>query len=515
MFRALLPIVAGVILADCVTFPLWSVAVGFVLSIAAAWWLKDRAVADLYLVVAFVLVGVMAAQIRRGVEPTPQMKIAQQGALAEIEVNRVTSSRANTLLCDGRLVAIYAGDSAPVQVVGWPVRIEADTSIGVQMGSRLMAYVQLRLYDERSDNRYESYMARRGVVGQIRLYAKSVLQHRLAGRGVVRWLHDKALQRLHRLSLDERSRTVVEAMTIGERASIATSLRQEYARSGSAHLLAVSGLHVGFVFAIINLLLAFFALFRHGQLWRVVPAVAAIWIYAAVAGASPSVVRAAVMFTLLQLAFVVAARTQALNSLAFTASVMIVWNASLLYDVGFLLSFAAVAGIVVWGAPLSGWHAVTKRPFEKHLSYKSWRRDLLQRVVVLVWQAVAVSVAASVATMPLTAYMFGVVSLWSVVVGPLMILLGMAVVSVAMVWILLPIGVLQGFVSWLLGALTHSMNGIAELCSRSGALIWEGYISGGVCAVCYLLFAVVTLLLWSRQTNNPQGYSSKSSSSSI
>ena len=514
MLKVLLPIVAGVILADCVTFPLWSVAVGFVLSVAAAWWQRGRAVADIYLVVAFVLIGVMAAQIRRGVEPTPQMKIAQQGALVEIEIGRVTTRRTNTLVCDGRLVAIHAGESAPAQVVGWPVRVEADTSIGVQMGSRLMAHARLRLYDERAENRYEAYMARRGVVGQIRLYEESVLQHRLAGRGVVRWLHNKALQRLHRLSLDAESRAVVEAMTIGERASIDGSLREEYARSGSAHLLAVSGLHVGFVFAIINLLLAFVALLRHGQLWRVVPAVAAIWIYAAVAGASPSVVRAAVMFTLLQLAFVVTARTQALNSLAFTASVMIVWNTSLLYDVGFLLSFVAVAGIVVWGAPLAGWQVVTKRPFEKQLSYKSWRRDLMQRVVVVVWRAVAVSVATSVATMPLTAYMFGVVSLWSVVVGPLMILLGMAVVSVAMVWILLPIGALQGVVSWLLEALTHSMNGIAELCSRCGALIWEGYISGGVCAGCYLLFALATLLLWNSQTRNSRGYSSKSSSSS-
>ena len=503
MLRVLLPIVVGVIIAERVTFPLWSVSLGFVLSVGVAAWLRSRSVANIYLFVAFALLGVMAVELRRGQSVESLQKLSERNYEVEVAIDRITNHRADKVLCDGRVVAYRMGrEKSVMQRANFEVRVVADSSVGLQIGSRVVANSRLRLFAHNSENRYEAYMARRGVVGQLGLRQSDVMYHSLKGKGVVRWLHAKALQRLYCLSLTPQSRAVVEAMTIGERGSVDSSLREEYARSGSAHLLAVSGLHVGFVFAVINILLLAFALLRHGQLWRVVPAVAAIWIYAAVAGASPSVVRAAVMFSILQLAFVVSARTQALNSLAFTASVMILCSASLLHDVGFLLSFAAVAGIVVWGVPLSRWSVVTRRPFERKLTYKSWRRDAVQSVVVVVWKAVVMSLTASVATMPLTAYMFGVVSWWSVVLGPLMILIGMAVVSVAMAWILLPIGFLSGVASWLLETLTSTMNSIAAWCSQSGLLIQEGYISGWLCGGCYVAFVLFTLLLWSRDSAN-------------
>ncbi|MBQ4127958.1 MAG: ComEC/Rec2 family competence protein [Alistipes sp.] len=504
MLRALLPIVVGVIIADRVTFPLWSVAVGFVLSLVVAWWWRARNVANLYLFVAFMLLGVMAVELRRGSDHfSVEHELFGRGALAEIAIERVTSQHEGVALCDARLVACRAidaamGSSAEPQIVNWPVRVVADESIGVQMGSRLLAHARIRPFDKNSENRYEAYMARRGVVGQLWLGSADVMDHRLSDKRVASWLHNKALHRIDSLRLSEEKRAVVEAMTIGERASMSSPLRNLYARSGSAHLLAVSGLHVGFVFAIINLLLMSLALFRHGQLIRALLAVVAIWIYAAVAGASPSVVRAAVMFSILQLAFALSARTRALNSLAFTACVMIVWDASLLYDAGFLLSFSAVAGIAVWGVELASLRVVTHRPFERKLQYKHWLRDGVQGVTISVWHAVAMSEAATLATIPLTAYMFGVVSLWSVVVGPLMILLGMLIVSAAMLWVLLPVGFLTGVMSWALEVLTGAMNGIAAWCSQREFLIWEGYIGGWLCVGCYLAFAIITLWLWSR-----------------
>jgi hypothetical protein len=100
--------------------------------------------------------------------------------------------------------------------------------------------------------------------------------------------------------------------------------------------------------------------------------------------------------------------------------------------------------------------------------------------------------------MPIVSYMFGVVSLWSVVAGPLMILLGMAIVSVAMVWILLPIGFMQGVASWLLDNLTSLLNGIVGWCSQHDALLYEGEISLWMCILCYIIFGLSVLWLWRR-----------------
>ena len=76
------------------------------------------------------------------------------------------------------------------------------------------------------------------------------------------------MQRIERLGLSHDVESVVAAMSIGERSTLNRELRQSYVRAGGAHLLAVSGLHVGFVCVVANLLLAWMILFRHGQLLR-------------------------------------------------------------------------------------------------------------------------------------------------------------------------------------------------------------------------------------------------------
>ena len=507
ILRVLLPVVAGVVLADRLALPLWGVAVGFVLAMVGAWLLRARSRSNVCLFVAFVLLGMLAVEARRGAELSPTEVLRRDEVVAEVAIERVASRNEDVLFCDGRVVACRAiaggegeSDASPQsKVVNWPVRVAVDSAVGVQMGSRLLVRPRLREYSEQSESLFESYMARRGVVGQLRVARADVVHHSLRDKGFVRRLHEVALRRLRLLDLGSDERAVVEAMAIGERLSLDAELRQRYARSGAAHLLAVSGLHVGFVFAIINLLLVVAALLRHGQVVRGVVAIVAIWLYAAVAGASPSVVRAAVMFSILQMASMLSARTLALNTLAFTACVMLMWNASLLYDVGFLLSFSAVAGIAVWGRSISRLSALLRRPRISQSQYERGWRDVAYRVVAYAWRAVAMSAAASVATMPIAAYMFGVVSLWSVVVGPFMILLGMAIVSVAMVWILLPIGFMQGVASWLLDSLTSLLNSIAELCSAHGALVYEGHISGEICVACYLIFGLSVVWLWSRE----------------
>ena len=350
MLRVLLPVVVGVVIADRLTLPLWGVAVGFVLAMVGAWLLRAKSRSNVCLFVAFVLLGMLAVEARRGAELSPAEVLCSDDVVAEVAIERVASRNENVLFCDGRVVACRAiaggeGDDSPKsKVVNWPVRVAVDSAVGVQMGSRLLVRPKLREYSKQSESLFESYMARRGVVGQLRVARADVVHHSLRDKGFVRRLHEVALRRLRLLDLGSDERAVVEAMAIGERLSLDAELRQRYARSGAAHLLAVSGLHVGFVFAIINLLLVVAALLRHGQVVRGVVAIVAIWLYAAVAGASPSVVRAAVMFSILQMASMLSARTLALNTLAFTACVMLMWNSSLLYDVGFLLSFSAVAG---------------------------------------------------------------------------------------------------------------------------------------------------------------------------
>lgn len=89
-----------------------------------------------------------------------------------------------------------------------------------------------------------------------------------------------------RLDLSEADRNLVATLVAGERRGIDPKLRNDYAVTGVAHILSVSGLHMGFVLVIANLLLGWIVLFRRGHLIKNVLVILAMWSYAVVAGLS-------------------------------------------------------------------------------------------------------------------------------------------------------------------------------------------------------------------------------------
>lgn len=167
--------------------------------------------------------------------------------------------------------------------------VHADSTLALRTGERL---VLTGCLDDlpASLPSYAELMRRRGCVGSMWLSERQVLRRQPA-RGST--LHAIAVGRLRRLGLAEALRdagrardaqALCEAMAAGERAGLSRPLREAYARSGTAHLLAVSGLHVGIVFLVANLLLGWLPALRYGHLWRSCAAAALVWLYAAAAG---------------------------------------------------------------------------------------------------------------------------------------------------------------------------------------------------------------------------------------
>ncbi|MFQ7503233.1 MAG: ComEC/Rec2 family competence protein, partial [Alistipes finegoldii] len=149
-----------------------------------------------------------------------------------------------------------------------------------------------------------------------------------------------------RLRIPGDAGAVCRAMVTGDRSGITQELRTVYSRSGLSHLLAVSGLHTGIVFALVNLMLWWLPLLHRGHLVRNLLATVCIWLFVAAAGFSPSAVRAAVMCTMLQFALASASEYVALNALAAAGFGMLLWNPAWLGDISFQLSFIAVAAIL-------------------------------------------------------------------------------------------------------------------------------------------------------------------------
>lgn len=274
------------------------------------------------------------------------------------------------------------------------------------------------------------------------------------------------------------AQALCEAMAAGERAGLRRELREAYARSGTAHLLAVSGLHVGIVFVLVNLLLVWLPALRRGHLLRNAAATALVWVYAAVAGFPPSVVRAALMCTALQFSLASASVYASGNVLAAAAFGMLVWNPDWLFDLSFQLSFAAVAAILAWAVPLC---RRLRTPF---------------RPLNALTDTLAVGLAASVATAPLAAHTFGYVPLVGLAVNPVIIPLAAAVVFGSVVWMIAPLAFAAPLFRLVLGTAAAWQNALVEWAAGVSWAVVPWAPSAGQTAAIYLLFVGITAAAW-------------------
>lgn len=216
---------------------------------------------------------------------------------------------------------------------------------------------------------------------------------------------------------------VASAMLLGYRDYMTADVVQAYANSGTLHVLSVSGLHVGIVFLILNALLTWMD--KRGGKWKIAKAVfiiAFIWFYACLTGLSPSVLRSAAMFSMLQFGLTMNRNANIYNTIAASVFVLMLFNPFIIADVGFLLSYIAVIGIVYL--------------YPKIYSAFTTKVWLLDKA----WQIAAMSIAAQIATFPISIYYF--------YQFPNLFLLSNLVIVPASGFIM-PVGVLLFAVDWI------------------------------------------------------------------
>ncbi len=181
----------------------------------------------------------------------------------------------------------------------------------------------------------------------------------------------------------EQEQAIASALILGVTEGIDTDLQNAYAASGAMHVLAVSGLHVGIIYAILLFLLRPLNRFAWSRWVVFVISIVCLWAFAFVTGLSPSVLRAVTMFSFIALARPLGWRTNIYNTLAGSAFLLLLFNPYLIMSVGFQLSYLAVLGIVYLQRPL----------------YNLW--EIENRVGDWIWQITCVSIAAQISTFAL------------------------------------------------------------------------------------------------------------------
>lgn len=200
---------------------------------------------------------------------------------------------------------------------------------------------------------------------------------------------EKVVACYRNLGFSKDELAVLSALTVGDKEELSDDIVETYSVTGASHVLALSGLHIGFIYALLY--------FLFGILWKrwkylkpflLLCIILFLWGFAFLTGLSSSVIRSVIMFSFLAVACLQPEKPLTLNTLAATAFLMLLYNPLWLFDVGFQLSFSAVAAIVVIQPKL----------------YAIWK--VKNRFLSYVWGLITVSVAAQLGTAPLVMLYF-------------------------------------------------------------------------------------------------------------
>jgi competence protein ComEC len=239
---------------------------------------------------------------------------------------------------------------------------------------------------------YRKYMANNNVYHQVYLNNISwkILENP-HGFSITRIAHQvsrKFVSILSNNGLKGQEFAVASALILGQNDMLDNETLQAYSGSGVTHILSVSGLHVGVIFIVINFLLGFMKKEGRQLFIKTFLILLTIWAYALLTGMSPPVMRSAAMFTFISLGNASKRNVHIINSLSVSAFMLLLINPLMISNIGFQLSYLAIVGIVFINKPIADlWNPKTKIANE-------------------IWGLIAVSLAAQIATAPLTMLYF-------------------------------------------------------------------------------------------------------------
>ena len=468
MLVVLVPFVAGILLAEHFVMPLYLAVALFLISVVVAYVAMPRRVVWGYVALALVAFGYTIAELRAPNVAVPYNKECEM----VINVEGIPSQRDGYRVADGRLVQWYDGErwhDSESSVVVW---LRSDS---VAQGDRV--YLCAKLNEDISHyGDYNRLMHRRGFVGGVGVSDYNIIS---ITHSAPTDLQSKAIAKLDEYATDDASHATVVAMVAGSRHAMPNDLREAYSKTGLSHLMAVSGLHLGIVLMVVSFMLIPLRFAHGGHRVAALLAIVAIWLYAIMSGASPSVVRAAIMLTVLQLSLAASARYNSLNALAVTVFAMLVYRPSYLFDISFQLSAAAVFGIVAWAVPMMRASRMWPRPVKG------------------IYSLFVVGAVATLWTMPIVSHTFDNLPIIGVVVTPCVLLFAYAIVACGIITVVLPSPLGYPFAivaEWA----ARMQNIVVEWASELPFASVEYTMSKWGVVLCYAAYAAITLLYWSK-----------------
>jgi competence protein ComEC len=307
---------------------------------------------------------------------------------------------------------------------------------------------------------YSRYASFQGIFYQVYLQRQDfiVLPNRKENvfKKILTAIHSKVLSVIKRYIPGSREAGLAEALLIGYKGDLDKELEKTYANTGVVHIIAISGMHLGLIYWLLGLACIPLAKRKSGKWIKPLVIIGGLWLFALLAGGSPSVLRSAIMFTCIVVGESFSKKAAIYNTLAASAFILLCIHPFWLWDAGFILSYAAVLSIVIFMKPVY------------NLVYV--RNKLLDAT----WKLAAVTLAAQVLTVPVSIFYFHQFPVYflftNIVAVPLssIIVLGEIALCAIAVWPAVA-ETTGSILHWLI----HAMNSFVEHMGRLPFALWQ------------------------------------------
>ncbi len=367
------------------------------------------------LLVAITVSGMIYAQSRQRISKDDITHVAKYYRNKPILIKgMITSSVVERSTVNGVKTTFTLGVDQVQAKWGWQkrngiIKVNIFRALKVDYGD----YIQLegklhRPYNFSPDDNfsYRDYLANRGIY--YLLSAKKSSDVHVLEKNKGKFLRSAALKIRNRLknilsaNLSASESGIMKAILLGDRSTIMKPVRELFVQTGTVHILAISGLHIGIAAA---LFLMFMKCIPLGRKWQLGCGIILLISYAFLTGGRPSVIRATIMMTVFLLSFIIERESQVLNTLFLAAIIILVINPSNLFDVGFQLSFVCILSIIFLNLGLKG---------KKFVQLFGQRRQagerFYNRLSLIARRSLALSLAIWIGVAGFIAYYFGIIT---------------------------------------------------------------------------------------------------------
>lgn len=395
-FRLFCPMAAGIVLQSKAEIPLTALAILSVMALLAAFTVYlfsnhtcRPGVVRMFGLSLNICLLLLGASLSVPVHPAPYKPSLMVATVATAPVISETT-------CKAILIQVWSlADSTPV-----PGKVLAyfgnnDRTITPMPGDKLLIFTEMRLIPGPAnpyDFNFRTYYSKKKIFYQVFIPSENwrVVDNVMSGniRLKTELYRYRMTEWIRKFFPRQQENGVLIALYLGNNDYLGYEEKSSFSKAGALHFLAVSGLHTGMVFFMLNFM---FRLVPGGgkiRIPRTILIITLLWLYAFLTGLTASVTRACLMLSLWMLAGLIRRESLSFNILFSSAVIILIFNPGMLFDAGFQLSYLAVAGILLFYPHAS--RAINKT---------GW---LTSRVLTLA----IITLAAQLATLPLSLYYF-------------------------------------------------------------------------------------------------------------